>query len=795
MARSPVQKRSNTGDGQVVDKSSGPKRMPGRNVYEIVLRESGGATLTAKVLDSVLYPKALAWTRLLSSDRGRQVDVTTEDESWRKRGLDTLHELAAAGKVAPGVVDAFIKAVGVSGVVQVELPWEKESIGYAARVFPWEQLIALATKDERMKQGNRPITVVRFLKGAESPHARPAPRTGAVFAITNEAAKLGYHFDAEHGAIQAALAEDLPLLTVASLDEIPGKSGVANPRHLHLVVEYCDTSESLVTSGKEATNEQIAGAVAAIGPELVVYSACYTGKRLAPLTVAKGVKVAIGFHGIVMEPSLPVFFGAFYQVLRQQADVLAAMRAGLAANDLQPIPGDLGAVVLWSAESLITTPAAAARSMKAPPDATEKNDAIIAAGELEAALPVSCTIEETLNYSVLHNSRGGLFKTFVITKVKEGKLEHPVEITVSLDTGLDRPVSCRYCLRKPFETSPQHDLAASIILPLGSQLLRQRGETILGTVEVTIKCGPVQIFHEMQPIKLLPCDEWRDDETGRHLLPSFIFPRDPSVREVITTAQPYLRALRDEPQGGFDGYQQDSTRAVILQTRAIWSALQHTYRLDYVNPPPTYTKSSQRLRTPEEIFRAKRGTCIELALMLAACWEHVGILPVIFLTRGHAFAGFWTSSSARLDFIVGLANLMQHAETVEPTEAVNPAKIATLIARSTGAGGLLRRVLAEPLSDKTATTQGRNDGKVKEPWMFAEDHHLSAIRSAVEDGALVPLETTYIPLQRPYAESLRDAGDLLAQVPPPYFDGMLDVQSAREKGVTPLSIIFQGIVA
>jgi hypothetical protein len=789
MARKPTLTGSAANDRRATRKSTGHHGMSEGKGYEIVLRGPGGAVLTAKALDNVLYPKALAWTRLLSSDRGRQLDATSEAESWRRRGHDALHELARTGLAEPAAVDAFIRSVAVSGVVQVELPWENESIGWAARVFPWEQLLALATKEERLKNGDHPITVVRYLKGTKSPRGPSAKRTGTIFAVTDAAAKLGYHYDAEHASIQEALAEIVPLANVSTLGEIREKSFVKNPQRLHLVLEYFDTSEGHVSSGHEVTNEQIAEAVSAIDPELVVYSACYTGKRLAPLTVAKGVRFAIGFQGMVMESSLPVFFGAFYQSLRSGTDVLGALQAGLAANNLQPDPGQLGAIVLWSAESLVGAPAVAARSAARTTDKKETDQLIIPDAEIEAALPVTCELEETLNYSVLHNSKGGLFKTFVITKIKEGRLQHPLEIAVSLDTGLDRPAACRYCLRKPFETSHQHDLADSMILPLGSQLLRQRGETILGTVEVTIKCGQEQIFHKMQSIKLLPCDEWRDDETGRHLLPSFIFPRDPSVREVITTAQPYLRALRDEPQGGFDGYQQESTRAVIMQTRAIWSALQHTYRLDYVNPPPTYTKASQRLRTPEEVFRAKRGTCIELALMLAACWEHVGILPVIFLTRGHAFAGFWTSSAARLEFIAGLANLMQHAEAVEP------AKPADLTKRSAGAGGLLRRVLAVPPSEKHLLTPGRNDGKVKEPWMFAEDYHLSAIRSAVEDGALVPLETTYIPLQRPYAESLRDAGDLLAQVPAAYFDGMLDVQSAREKGVTPLAILFQGIVA
>ena len=121
-------------------------------------------------------------------------------------------------------------------------------------------------------------------------------------------------------------------------------------------------------------------------------------------------------------------------------------------------------------------------------------------------------------------------------------------------------------------------------------------------MEITVNCGTVRVYHRLKSIKLLPCDEWRDDVTGRHFLPSFVFPRDPAVREILGASQPFLRALCDQPQAGFDGYQcgfdPDPDEAVEWQTRAIWAALQHSMRLDYVNPPPAYTNASQRLRTP-----------------------------------------------------------------------------------------------------------------------------------------------------------------------------------------------------
>ncbi len=188
-----------------------------------------------------------------------------------------------------------------------------------------------------------------------------------------------------------------------------------------------------------------------------------------------------------------------------------------------------------------------------------------------------------------------------------------------------------------------------------------------------------------------------------------------------------------------------------LQTRAIWAALQYAWRLDYVNPPPSYTKASQRLRTPEEILRARRGTCIELSLLLASCWEHVGIFPVIFLTTGHAFAGYWISEQARSNFIGGLGKMLDHA--------------------STGGSALPEKTLG-----------GKRESSAKEPWMLAEPHHLVAIRAEVQARRLVPIESTFIPQQRSYADAVSESTKMLMGLPRiGEFDGMLDVQTARKR--------------
>lgn len=45
---------------------------------------------------------------------------------------------------------------------------------------------------------------------------------------------------------------------------------------------------------------------------------------------------------------------------------------------------------------------------------------------------------------------------------------------------------------------------------------------------------------------------------------------------------------------------------------------------------------------PEELLRTRMGTCLDLALLYAACLERVDLHPVLFLMEGHAFAGLFT---------------------------------------------------------------------------------------------------------------------------------------------------------
>jgi hypothetical protein len=358
----------------------------------------------------------------------------------------------------------------------------------------------------------------------------------------------------------------------------------------------------------------------------------------------------------------------------------------------------------------------------------------------------------SLNYSLLHNDRTP-FKSFLVEKLAPGRLP-PLQIEVALEVG-DELCRCKFSEELPDGCVPV-EFAKRIRLPLVAGLLRHCTESLRTNLYIRVTCGDRLLEESSRRVTVLPADEWRDDGEDHRWLPSFVLPRDPAVLKVIDAAQRYLRTLLDDCAAGFDGYQRlaadDSNAADIVdpQVQAIWAALQHDLPINYINPPPSYTSQSQRLRSPSEIFRGRAATCIDLALLFASCLEFVGIYPVVFLIAGHAFPGYWRSDKAWWRM----------------TQFRFPDAAAT------------GELPPEPRPEASTTGQ-------TEAWMFNGVDNLGELLRYVQSGALVPFESTFVSAQRGFVRSLEEGA---ARLHPETFDAMIDVQSARAWHVTPLPL-------
>jgi hypothetical protein len=733
---------------------------------DVTLRLSSGETLGVIKPSPELERLALEWSYLVRNRR-RWLARSEAREALSRRARD---DLATMG-IGPGML------ARVHGHPVLEIAIGAEDSDWPARVLPWEAMIARATAEFR---SGSPMLVVRHL----TVKATKPPRRGVfrrVLFVESEPGPLAgiYDFRSERNHVLGGLQIGGQVSMSPTLDELEKAVQERKPDLIHLTgldAREAFTHSSVVSSEHDARSsddrdandgfalrdedpsmyrvvrptELASRLTRTHSPRLVACNFYNSGVRTASELVRAGVDAAIGFRDEMNDAVAEMFFSDFYRALHMhQGDVLRAARWAW-ENIFRAKRSNLigSGVVLWSARSLVD------KRVEERTDAdkrldTERKRTIDASQmtqeSLREVLEVRIKPRESLNYALLHNGRG-LFEEFRLTKNQSGRL-HDVHVEVLLYNGGD---SFAYRKSLVLENSVE-DLAPLVRAPLTSPLGRTLRESIRTSLYATVKVGQQVLFSDTYPVTLLPPDEWRDDSLDGPWLPSFVLPRDGVVPKVIAAAQKYLVAIADSRDIGFDGYQrQEKGDAVEQQVRAIWYALSQDYGLFYITAPATFSGSSQRLRSPTEVLQGGRGTCIDLALLFAACLEHVRIHPVLFLLKRHARAGFWATDDAHALF--------------EQT-----------------------RFAADELGGKAAANQAWRGQRV--PWQVLQDSaQLSELRAHLRNGNLVAVETQDLTTRASWAIARMSGTDSVSNGTLGTFESMLDVRIARTAGVTPLPI-------
>ncbi len=734
-----------------------------------------------------LASEAMRWTYVLRSRERWKGDDRAVAQHERS-AIETMHVF--------GLSDAQLKAIAAAGVVTVEMPFTSESEGWAGRVFPWEFVIASATR--RFRSGRR-ISIVRHLdvRGRPSrPVRAPAPRVLFVQSQPGALASV-YHLDPEAELVRHALGLDhdkagvhwrvIKSPTLAELQqavaayrpELVHIAGCDNHQGVRLVREH-GGARSRVWFRRGADDESMTASAFLETPELAIdgvllraedgsvritspdelgaaltpgqhepYLVCLntwnSAARTAPLLLAHGVLAAVGFQDAFDDALAEYFYEALYSNLRPAWNLPAAFEHAWSALHSQPDLGPGTGIALWARAPLI----ARAQPVAAAPRLRAKGEG------------VQCRIKpkKELNYSVLHN-HGPLFDEFELRNHLHP--EKPlVHVLVELHCGSEQ---ARYASALVID-GPRLPLIERIRIPLTASLMRSVSEAVQSSLFVEVRHEGRTVLKDTYPLRLLPVDQWLDNAHSGQWLPSFVLPRDPAVEAAITAAQRYVRVIRDDPTAGFEGYQTadpadpESLDQVDLQVEAIWAALLHEWQLGYINPPPTYADTregvlpldSQRLRTPSAIRRASMGTCIDLALLFAACLELVDIYPVIFLLEGHALPGYWRHHDYQA----------QYRDVVDPGDA---------------------ETVAEGDEHRNTTP-----GAQSVPWKVGKSGYRE-LRKQIRAGRLVPLETVRLTEHASFREAMRAGIEALSEESD--FDSVLDIVTARRPhNVTPLPIL------
>jgi hypothetical protein len=732
------------------------------------------------------------WAYVLQSRRGWANRQATRD-AQSQHALDELLRL--------GLSEGQLQRASGAGRIEVRIrdadarstTGEQYSVLFARRV-PWEYLLSGATGALGRQQ---PISITRHLPAATDAAATPAapaaaraPQTLLYLQSAPSPIDKEFDFDSESrvvrstlGFIEADVAQvinpDLELLGAAirtRAADVIHVAGVDVHQARSLLgpkASIDDSRDGLVMKGERGALASVPGDLLAqvlvhpaTPPLLVGFNLHHSSAELAAEAVARGARAAIGFQDEIDDETAEFFFAALYREWRRAHwNLFEAFSAAWRSlrGSIAHLHGT--GIVLWSATSAFEAPAvpatadeaetAGATPRRGRPGAARPTPApvaVAAAGVVSAdTVIVSVEIEPEINYGLLHNGLP-VFRKLTLHKAASVPAL-PVEVTVELNVGSDS-----YPYRHSFKLEDQPmPLADKVKVPLTSSLARALRERVQSTLYLRVKADETVVHQRTERVTLLPVDEWLDDGKQSVWLPSFVLPRDASIGRIVDAAQRYLMALLDDPAAGFDGYQQvdpneaQSTAVVDLQVRALWCALSYDFGLSYINPPPSYSARTQRLRTPSDVINGKRGTCIDLALLLAACLEYVDIYPAVILLKGHAFPAYWRSAEAHENFVL--------ANTGSP-----------------------------PPGTTGATTAGSTGTVGRYGWHF-QRQHFAQIMQSVQRGDLVPLETVDITSRASFDTAMQDGLENLRNKNE--FDSLLDLLQARrnEPPVTPLPII------
>ena len=699
--------------------------------------------------------------------------ILSRRSRWKRSSQDNMLQQAFEAIVSMIPITELKRVLHKANIVEVEVPYRQEAEGWEGRIAPWEFLIsATATGVEN----DNSLTVVRHLNVSRK-KLPPVDKLKVLYVQCSPGVLYDYYdFTTEQATLERASKEiEIAKCINPTIDELRNDIIMHNPNVIHIAgIDNHQAKELLKDSGKLPENWHtkdpkdgivLTSSTPLAGPGLepidsetlaeilnsgsqplilVTANVYHSASRICALTVAQGASMAIGFQDTINDALAEVFLFEFYKNWVDNRDALPAFRRAITeARTVGSLSGT--GIVLWSDQSLL------ASSSKKEQVAVNRTPAEILSLEDDDNysdwLQIDIQIRKRLNYSLLHNDTGGLFEKFEFRKDKRGVLRD-VSIEAVLYLGSEsHPYNSRLMLEN-YLTKVEDQIK----IPLTSSIIRSVSEPLQTSLFVKVAIGNKIIYQRTSRVTLLPADEWKDTDADRVWLPSFILPRDPAVNQIIDRAQKHLMTLADSRNKSFDGYQSfdpnhpETMKDIDLQVRALWATVVGDFGIRYINPPPSYSKQGQRLRTPTQILKNRYGTCIDLALLFAACLEYIDIYPVIFLLDGHAFSGYWRSDQRYRNFIDANQNDDEEVTILE------------------------------------STSQSRESS----PWVFPFDSYREVINE-IDKDFLYPLETTAIAGHGSFKDAIKDGKEQLTART--NFHALIDISLARSEFITPLPII------
>ncbi len=189
-------------------------------------------------------------------------------------------------------------------------------------------------------------------------------------------------------------------------------------------------------------------------------------------------------------------------------------------------------------------------------------------------------------------------------------------------------------------------------VPLRAEAFANAIERTRTELVIAVEAGGERLAEQRSPIDVLAYNEWPGLAVLPALLAAFVVPNHPALVPLLQDIAARLRARTGSP--ALDGYQSGDAARVRAMAEAVHEGIT-ALGVTYVTAPPSFERAGQKVRMPEQVLGERLGTCLDLALLYAAVFEHVGLRPFVAMLRGHAFAGVWLLDGSQPEVAFGPA--------------------------------------------------------------------------------------------------------------------------------------------
>lgn len=262
--------------------------------------------------------------------------------------------------------------------------------------------------------------------------------------------------------------------------------------------------------------------------------------------------------------------------------------------------------------------------------------------EQEKTIQIKIEVNDVLNYA-LHQNGTPVVSEIRIKNLTEGDMENLV-LKVNGDGEMI----------SPYEEQIQ-------LVRAGEELLLRNPGIFVNGASLAVLMERIQFGMEAavyskgqllaslrKDITVLAYDEWPGVRYYPELLSAFVMPNHPVVAELIQSAAKWLEKWTGNPS--LDGYQSGNPDRVKKMAAAVYAAIQEK-NIVYAVPPASFETQGQRVRLADAVMEQRLGTCLDLALLYAACLEAMGLNPLLVMMKGHILAGVWLMDRVFMDSI------------------------------------------------------------------------------------------------------------------------------------------------